>query len=127
MGELRQRGRIWWIQYFATFGRHEKRANREKGKARDLLRLREGDVSKGVPVSPAIGRLRFDDAVKDVITDYTVNRRDSLAHVERRVKSISRHGSVVGAWPRLRRRTAGLVAERLKAGASGASIENWRS
>ena len=38
-------------------------------KARDLLRDREGDIAKGVPISPKIGRLRFDDAAKDLLTD----------------------------------------------------------
>jgi hypothetical protein len=35
--------------------------------ARDLLRQREGDVSKGIPVSAKIGRLRFEDASKDLV------------------------------------------------------------
>jgi site-specific recombinase XerD len=124
MGELRQRGRIWWIRYYRNGQRHEESARSNKWeKARDLLRLREGDVSKGVPVSPAIGRLRFDDAVKDVITDYTVNRRDSLAHVERRVK---KHLTPWFGGRRMASITTpdirGYVAERLTAGASNASI-----
>ncbi len=41
---------------------------------------------KGVPVSPKIGRLKFDEAVADVVTDYRVNGKKSLANVERRIK-----------------------------------------
>ena len=36
----------------------------KKGVAIDLLKLREGDVAKGVPVTPKIGRLRFEEAAQ---------------------------------------------------------------
>ena len=57
-----------------------------KKAAIDLLRIREGDVAKGVPVTAKAGRLRFDDAVNDVLKDYTVNRRRSADAVERRIR-----------------------------------------
>jgi integrase len=38
-----------------------------------------------VPVTPKIGRLTFDDAAKDLLTDYKVNGKRSLEHVTRRV------------------------------------------
>ncbi len=40
---------------------------------------------KGVPISPQIGRLLFDDAAKDLITEYTINRRRSLDSIRRRI------------------------------------------
>jgi hypothetical protein len=87
MGELRQRGRIWWVRYYRGGRRHEESSGSDKkGVAIDLLRLREGDIAKGVPVSAAIARLRFDDAVEDVINDYKVNGRRSLRDVEQRVR-----------------------------------------
>ncbi len=45
--------------------------------ARDLLKVREGDVAKGVPISPKIGRLRFEEAVKDLLNDYSINGKRS--------------------------------------------------
>jgi hypothetical protein len=39
------------------------------------LRDREGDVAKGVPISLRIGRLTFEDAVKDILNDYQINGR----------------------------------------------------
>jgi integrase len=51
--------------------------------AERILKIREGDIAKGVPVS---GRqLKFKDAVADVVNDYKVNGRKSLAHLERRI------------------------------------------
>ena len=46
--------------------------------AERLLRLREGDVAKGIPISPAIGRMTFDDAAKDLENEYIANGRRSI-------------------------------------------------
>jgi len=76
MGELRQRGRVWWIRYYRNGRRHEESSGSErKGDAERLLALRKGDVAKGVPVSAKIGQLRFEDAAKDLLTDYQVNQK----------------------------------------------------
>ncbi len=86
MGELRQRGRVWWLRYYRNGKREEESSGSTKKKAAiDLLRLREGDISKGLPVTASISRLRFDDAVDDVKTDYRVNGKRSLDDVERRI------------------------------------------
>lgn len=87
MGEIRQRGRIYWIRYYRNGHRHEESSRSDKKQAAiDLLRIREGDVAKGIPVSAKIGRLRFDEAVADVVNDYTVNGKRSLASVKRRIE-----------------------------------------
>jgi integrase len=87
MGEVRLRGDVWWIRYYRAGQRHEEsaRTNR-KGEAERLLKIREGDSAKGLPVTPAIGRLTFDDAVADVVTDYRVNGKRSLDGLERRIR-----------------------------------------
>jgi len=86
MGELRQRGRIWWIRYYRDGRRFEESAKTDKKQvAIDLLRLREGDIAKGVPMSAAVNRLKFDEAAADLLTDYLVNGRRSLADVKCRI------------------------------------------
>jgi integrase len=86
MGELRQRGRVWWIRYYRNGQRHEESSHSSrKQTAIDLLRVREGDVAKGAPVSAKIGRLRFEDAAADVVNDYRTNGKRSLDEVERRI------------------------------------------
>jgi integrase len=50
------------------------------------LRVREGDIERGVAITPKVGRIRFDEAVKDVINDYRTNRKRSLDDVERRIE-----------------------------------------
>ena len=87
MGELRRRGNIWWIRYYRNGRRIEESAGTNKyDDARDLLKTREGDVAKGVPLTAQSTKLTFDDAKKDVVADYTVNGKKSLAELERRLK-----------------------------------------
>jgi len=51
--EIRRRGRIWWIRYCRGGVRFEESSHSpHKGVAIDLLKLREGDGVKGVPVTP---------------------------------------------------------------------------
>jgi integrase len=78
MGELRKRGNVWWIRYYRNGQRQEESAHTSKREvARDLLRQREGDVAKGAPLSAKIGRLRFEEAAADLLTDYQVNGKRS--------------------------------------------------
>ena len=87
MGELRQRGKVWWIRYYRNGVRHEESSGSDrKGVALNLLNLREGDRAKGVPVSAAIGRLRFAEAAADMIADYETNGKRSVDEVERRIR-----------------------------------------
>jgi integrase len=87
MGELKQRGQIWWIRYYKNGRRYEESAGSTKeSDAKSLLRLREGDIERGVAITPKVGRIRFDEAVKDVVNDYRTNRKRSLDDVERRIE-----------------------------------------
>lgn len=124
MGEIRKRGNRYWIRFYKEGRRFEESAKTDKfEKARDLLKDREGDVAKGVPFSPAMGRLKFEDAMADLEAEYTVNKRDSTAHLKRR---IALH---LKPWFRGRRMTKITTAEvtayvqrRQEQGAAAASI-----
>src|SRR2546425_11683905 len=86
MGELRKRGHVWWIRYYRNGRRFEESAETEKYEtARDLLKTREGAVANGIPITTASTRLTFDEAARDVVTDYTVNAKRSKAELERRI------------------------------------------
>ena len=43
-----------------------------------LLKLREGDGAHGIPVTPKIGRLRFEEAAADVVNGLS-RQRQTLA------------------------------------------------
>lgn len=83
---LRLRGRVWWIRYYRDGRRYEESSkSRKEAAAVRLLRLRLGAIEQGIAVTPIVGRLRFDDAVADVETDYTTNKRKSAEHIKRRI------------------------------------------
>ncbi len=87
MGHLYRRGKIYWIKYYRN-GRafYESSGSKKEGDAKLLLRLREGDIAKGIPVTPKVGRLRFDELAEDVINDYRANGKRSRKDVERRFR-----------------------------------------
>ena len=124
MGELRLRGRIWWMRYYRNGKRYEESARTtKKTEAERLLKLREGDVAKGVPISPQIGRLTFDEAAADLLTEYRVNGRRSIGGVTRRVEKGLR--PFFGGRRMADLTTAhvrAFVAERQKAGIANATI-----
>jgi hypothetical protein len=87
MGELKLRGSVWWIRYYRNGLRHEESARtQKKEEAKRLLRLREGDIAKGLAITSKTGRMTFDEAAADVIADYKVNRKRSLNVAELRIK-----------------------------------------
>ncbi len=124
MGELRLRGRVWWIRYYRNGRRYEESSRSDKkGEAQRLLAMREGDIARGVPVTPQANRLRFEEAAQDVVTDYRVNGKRSLEHVERRMKLHLL--PVFGARRMVGITTADVrtfIAQRQAAGASNAEI-----
>jgi len=124
MGEIRKRGRVYWIRYYRNGVRIEESAKTDKHEAaRKLLQEREGYISKGAPISARSIRLTFKDAAADVLADYAVNGRRSKDHVERRTRL--HLTPVFGAKALSAITTADLrafAADRLKAGASHAEI-----
>lgn len=88
MGCVYSRGAIKWIKYRGVDGRlHYESSGSEKVKvAERLLKLREGDIEHGVPVTPKIGRVTFNEAAEDLLTDYRVHKRPSLEDAEIRIE-----------------------------------------
>src|ERR1051325_1940871 len=87
MGQLRKRGGVWWVRYYRNGQRHEESSHSDrKETARDLLRRREGAIAAGIPVTAKINRFRFEDAAKDLVTEYQVNNRRSLDELQRRIE-----------------------------------------
>ena len=86
MGCIYKRGRIYWIKYSrGGRGYYESSGSRKHEDAKRLLRLREGDIEHGLPVTPRVGRMRFEEAAGDLEREYTVNERRSLADLQRRI------------------------------------------
>lgn len=87
MGSIYQRGNVWWIKYHRG-GRpfYESRGSGAHEDAKNLLRLREGDIARGVPVTPQVNRCLIEELLADVVTDYEVNKKKSIKDLKRRIK-----------------------------------------
>jgi integrase len=82
-GTIRQ-SPIWWIKYYQN-GRQmrESSGTMKETVARRMLREREGDVERGIPINPKIGRVTFEEAAEDILNDYRMNGRPFTANLER--------------------------------------------
>ena len=88
MGSVRKRGRHWSIRYYDANGVQVEETVRSerKGDAIHTLKLREGALARGEPVTAKAGKVTFNDAMQDVVNHYTTNRLRSLPDVQRRIK-----------------------------------------
>ena len=122
-GESRE-GPTWWIKYY-QHGRlvQESTGTTKDTVARRLLRAREGDVEHGIPITPKMGRVTFEDAATDVLNDYQINGRKSHGVTKRR---LALHLGPVFRGKRLIAITTAdvraFVATRLHAGAANGEV-----
>jgi hypothetical protein len=82
MGQLYQRGHIWWIKYYVN-GRPVREStglDKEKAAAR-ILKDREGRVATGQPFLPRADRVRYEEAVKDLRQHYETTGERNLEEV----------------------------------------------
>ena len=126
MGSVfRQAGRRnWMIRYYRDGQRIDESARTpDRTEAKKLLRQREADIDRGLPLGPKVGRIRFEEAATDITNEYRINRRRTLGHVERRLR---KHLTPFFGGRRMAAITAAdvriFVGERQTAGASNAEI-----
>jgi integrase len=77
---------IWWIKYYRD-GKpiRESSESEKESEAKKLLKLREGDVARGIPVAPKYSRVTIDELLTDLETEYQVNERDTLSDLKGRL------------------------------------------
>lgn len=78
--------RTWWLKYYQ--GGRPVRGSTGTNKEtvpRRMLRMREGDVERGIPIVPQTGKITFDDAADDLLNDYKANGKRTHDDTERRI------------------------------------------
>ncbi len=89
MGSVYSRNRspYLWIKYHQN-GRAVRETTGTKNEvvARSMLRAREGDVERGIPIDPKVGRITFHEAATDMLNDYKANRKKTYIDAKRRLK-----------------------------------------
>ncbi len=91
MGVIYKRWNTYWIEYWKGGQRfRETSGSHRRRDARDLLRIREGHIAEGKPLTPSAHRLRFKDLQADLLNDYrsrglrTIGTREyHFAHLRR--------------------------------------------
>ena len=86
-GELILRGKTWYLRYYDSRGRRrqESSGSEKRAEAEKTLRQRLKAKDDGLPIGPDVGKVRFTDAAKDLITDYQITGKRSLAVAQRRI------------------------------------------
>jgi integrase len=76
-----------WIKYYQN-GRviRESTGTTKETVARRMLRAREGDVEHGIPITPKMGRVTFEEAAADLLNNYAINGKKTHAHAKRRIE-----------------------------------------
>ena len=86
MGMIYKRGNVFWIKYYRNGVPMRESTHSDKEKAaKDMLKVREGDIARGVPITPKTNRATFDELAEDVLNDYRVNQFATIADAERRI------------------------------------------
>ncbi|MDO8795071.1 MAG: site-specific integrase [Vicinamibacterales bacterium] len=115
---------IWWVKYQVA-GRPQcvSSGSDKKRVADDLLKEREGDVVKGMPITAQVGKIRFEEAADDLLNDYRTNKKRSLRtvtlRIEKHLKPFFGGRRMTGIGTAL---TRVFVTRRQAAGAANASI-----
>lgn len=87
MGYLyKQKGsKKWWMKYYQNGrARRESTGTDKEAEAKKLLATREGDVARGLPITPRMGQIKIDELLEDAKSDYKVNGRATLKDLEGR-------------------------------------------
>src|SRR5262249_26203329 len=86
-GELILRGKTWYLRYYDHRGRRrqESSGSEKRTEAEKTLRQRLKAKDDGLPVGPDVGKVRFAEAAKDLINDYQITGKRSLAVAQRRI------------------------------------------
>jgi integrase len=96
MGQLYQRGRVWWVKYYLD-GRPLRESTGVAGvigrgapqAAKTFLKQREGRVAAGMPVLPRADRIRYEEIEADLKQHYEATGSRDLKEYKRRVQHLT--------------------------------------
>jgi integrase len=116
-------GETYWIKYY----RHGKPYRESSGsnqitKAQRLLKKREGEIVEGKLPGIHFEKVTFDDLANGFLTDYRINKKDTLNKAERSVKYLKEYFWKFNATEVTTDRVKSYINERMEKGFSNASI-----
>jgi integrase len=96
MGLIYKRGNVFWVKYY-RHGKpfYESSKSDRIGKAKSLLKRREGEIESGTFSGLRVKRILFDELAADLINDYKMNGRKSTNSAEDRFKHLNPYFSEI--------------------------------
>lgn len=80
-------GDIYCVSYYRDGKQFGESANTASlVEAKHFLANKEGDIAKGIPVTPKMGKMKFSELVADVVNDYRINGKRSIHDLEVRLR-----------------------------------------
>lgn len=123
MGSIYKRGDVFWIKYNRYEKPYRESSKSEKiTEAQRLLKKREGEIAEGKLPGIYFDKVSFDDLSKDLVTDYTVNGRDTLKRVQWSIDCLKKSFQGMRATDITTDRIKAHIEKRMKEGLSNASI-----
>jgi integrase len=123
MGSIYQRGEIYWIKYYRHGKPYRESSKSDKiTKAERLLKKREGEIAEGKIPGIYFDKITFDELAKDLVTDYTVNGRDTLKRVRWSIECLKKSFEKMRATDITTDKIKAHIEKRMKNGLSNASI-----
>jgi hypothetical protein len=84
-------GGPWWVKYYrGVLPVRESTGTRDLKAARDFMKRREGDLARGLPVSPRLDRIPYEALSRDLVRFYTRTGKRKLDEVEDRLAYLDR-------------------------------------
>jgi integrase len=123
MGTIYRRKDVFWIKYYRN-GKpyYESTHSKMKEVARRFLRKREGEISEGKLPGIYFDKVPFDELAEDFLTDYRINRKDTLTKAERSVRYLKETFGGMKAASITTAKVKAYVEMRMARGLANASI-----
>lgn len=123
MGSIYKRGNIFWIKYYRAGKPYRESTESEKESyARNLLKLREGEIIENRFPGLRVMKIRYEELEKDFLNDYRVNGKKSISRAERSLKHLSTFFEGCRAIDITTDKTKFYVLQRQEEGAENATI-----
>ena len=123
MGSIYRRGSIFWLKYYRAGKCYRESSHSSKeSDAKRLLKLREGAIAEGKFPGLKAQRIRFEEIVSDIVTDYRVNNRRSLWRLQISLKHLLNYFSGMRVIDVSADKIQSYILSRKEQGASNGTI-----
>ena len=90
MGMIYRRGKTYWVKYYLNGKPFRESSHSEDiGKAKKILKIREGQCESGTFPGLKVDKILFSELKEDILNEYKLNGRKSLDRLENSLKHLT--------------------------------------